>query len=49
MWPLPSYTGEVCDVVFLDGIWVSGLVVLIACTKEHVLAWHLATSGCSGA
>ena len=49
MWPLPSYTGEVCDVVFLDGIWVSGLVVLIACTKEHVLAWHLATSECSGA
>ncbi|MFR8832057.1 MAG: IS256 family transposase, partial [Eggerthella lenta] len=30
MWPLPSYTGEVCDVVFLDGIWISGLVVLIA-------------------
>ncbi|MEQ3362147.1 IS1249 family transposase [Raoultibacter massiliensis] len=48
-WPLPSYTGEVCDVVFLDGIWVSGLVVLIACTKEHVLAWHLAESECSGA
>lgn len=49
MWPLPSYTGEVCDVVFLDGIWISGLVVLIACTKEHVLAWHLAESENSGA
>lgn len=48
-WPLPAYTGEVCDVVFLDGIWVGGLVVLIACTREHVLAWHLAESECSGA
>lgn len=48
-WPLPSYTGEACDAVFLDGIWVSGLVALIACTKEHVLAWHLAESECSGA
>lgn len=49
MRPLPSCTGEVRDVVFLDGIRVSGLVVLIACTKEHVLAWHLATSERSGA
>ena len=49
MRPLPSYAGEVRDVVFLDGIRVSGLVVLIACTKEHVLAWHLATSERSGA
>ena len=32
-----------------NGIWVSGLVVLIACTKEHVLAWHLAASESSGA
>ena len=49
MRPLPSYAGEVRDAVLLDGIRVSGLVVLIACTKENVLAWHLATSERSGA
>ena len=49
IWPLPSCTGEVHDVVFLDGIWVSGLVVLIACTREHVPAWHLTTNEGSGA
>lgn len=48
LWPLPSYTGEVHDVVFVDGIYITKkLVVLIACSKEHVLAWHLATSECS--
>ena len=49
MRPPPSYAGEVRDAVLLDGIRVSGLVVLIACAKEHVLAWHLATSERSGA
>ncbi len=50
MWPLPEYTGEVHDVVFVDGIYVAKkLVVLIACSREHVLAWHLAESECSGA
>ena len=49
MRPLPSCAGEVRDAVFPDGIRVSGLVVLIARAKEHVLAWHLATSERSGA
>lgn len=47
LWPLPSYTGEINDVVFVDGIYISKkLVVLIACSKDHVLAWHLAESEC---
>lgn len=50
IWPIAPSTGEVCDVVFLDGIWIGrDAVVLIACTKEHVLAWHLAQSECAGA
>ncbi len=41
VWPLPSYTGEACDVVFLDGIWVSGLV---APAKWHETTnYHLIT------
>ena len=50
LWPLPRCTGEVCDVVFVDGIYITRkLVVPIACTKERVLAWHLAESECSAA
>lgn len=50
MWPLPEYTGEIHDVVFVDGIYITKrLVVLIACSKKHVLAWHLAESECSAA
>lgn len=48
MWPLPSYTGEIHDVVFVDGIYITRkLVILIACSREHVLTWHLAESECS--
>lgn len=48
MWPLPEYTGEIHDIVFVDGIYITKkLVVLIACSREHVLAWHLAESECS--
>ena len=36
---------EVRHVVFVDGIWLGReAVVLIACTKEHVIGWHLAGS-----
>lgn len=50
LWPLSKFTGEVNDVVFVDGIYITRkLVVLIACNKEHVLAWHLAESECSSA
>ena len=45
IWPIAPYTGEICDVVFLDGIWITRhIVVLIASTRGHVLAWHLAQS-----
>lgn len=48
LWPLPVYTGEIHDVIFVDGIYVTRkLVVLIACSRNHVLAWHLAESECS--
>ena len=50
MWPLPVYTGEVHDVVFVDGIYITKkLVILIACSRTHVLAWYLAESECSSA
>lgn len=50
LWPIAPCTGEVSDVVFLDGIWLKrDAVVLIACSKEHILAWHLARSECSEA
>lgn len=44
IWPIAPYTGEVHDVVFLDGIWIGGVVVLIASAEKHVLTWHLARS-----
>lgn len=47
IWPIAPCTGEICDVVFLDGIWIARhTVVLIASTRGHVLAWHLAQSEC---
>ena len=50
IWPIAPYTGEICDVIFLDGIWIGrDAVVLIACTKDHVLAWHLAETECASA
>ncbi len=50
IWPIAPWTGEVCDIVFLDGIWIGrDAVVLIACTREHVVAWHLAERECAGA
>lgn len=43
LWPIAPFAGEVFDTVFLDGIWFSrDAVVLIARSKEHVIAWHLA-------
>lgn len=50
IWPIAPCTGEICDVVFLDGIWITRrIVVLIASTRGHVLAWHLARSESSEA
>lgn len=45
IWPLPPVTGEVCRVVFVDGIYLSHKVcVLIARSEEHVLGRHVARS-----
>ncbi|NMX02351.1 IS256 family transposase, partial [Mobiluncus mulieris] len=34
---------EVHDVVFVDGIYLGRkAVVLIACTRQHVVGWHIA-------
>lgn len=50
IWPIARATGEVCDVVHLDGIWLGRrAVVLVARSPEHVLAWQLARSECSAA
>ena len=48
LWPLPHSTGEVFDVLFVDGIHITKkLVIPIACSHEHVAARHLARSECS--
>lgn len=40
LWPVSPLVDEVNHVVFVDGIYLSHkLVVLIACTKTHVLGW----------
>lgn len=45
IWPLAPITGEVHHVVFVDGIYLArNVVVLIACTQEHVIGWYLARS-----
>ena len=45
IWPMPDVVDEVHRVVFVDGIYVArDLVVLIACTREHVLSWYVALS-----
>ncbi len=50
IWPIAAYTGEVRDIVFLDGIWLKrDAVVLIARSKRRILAWHLAQSECAEA
>lgn len=43
LWPLPPLVDEVHRVVHVDGIHLGRkAVVLIACSDEHVLGWHLA-------
>ena len=49
IWPLPSIVDEVHRVVYVDGIYIArNVVVLIACSDEHVLGWYLARSENSG-
>ena len=43
IWPMPEIVDEIHRVVFVDGIYLSrNVVVLIACSEEHVLSWYLA-------
>ena len=43
LWPIPPDDGEVHRVVYVDGIYLArDLVVLVACTDEHVVGWHMA-------
>ncbi len=50
IWPIAFQTGEVFDTIFLDGIWIKkNCVVLIACSRNNVIAWHLARSESSDA
>ena len=45
VWPLPPVTGEVCRVVFVDGIHLArNVCVLISRSEEHVLGWYVAKS-----
>lgn len=50
IWPIAPFTGEVHDVVFLDGIWLRRkAVVLVAAAGGHVVGWHLAQAECAAA
>lgn len=50
IWPIAPATGELHDVVFLDGIWLRRkAVVLVAVAGGHVVGWHLAQSECASA
>ena len=43
LWPMPEIVDEVHKVIYVDGIHLSrGVCILIACSDEHVLSWHLA-------
>ncbi len=45
IWPIAPICDEVHHVVHVDGIWLGrSCVVLIACTAEHIVGWHLARS-----
>lgn len=48
IWPIAPVCDERHHVVHLDGIWLGrSCVMLIACTADFVVGWHLARSECS--
>ena len=50
LWPLPPVTGEVCRVVFVDGIYLARKACVLICRSEdHVLGWYVARSENSAA
>ena len=49
-WPLPPVVDARHRVIYVDGIYLAKkCVILIACSKHHVLAWYLARSENTGA
>ena len=43
IWPMPEVVDEIHRVVYVDGIYLArDVVVLIACSDDHVLSWYLA-------
>lgn len=45
VWPMPVPDGEFHRVLFVDGIWLAErLVVLICCSEDRVVSWHMAQS-----
>lgn len=50
IWPIAAVCDEIHHVVQVDGLWLGRrVVVLIACTDEYVIGWHLARSENSSA
>ena len=45
IWPIAPVCDEIHHVVHVDGIWLGrSVVILIACTKDHVIGWYLSRS-----
>lgn len=45
LWALPPVVDEIHRVIYVDGIYLArNVVILIACTDDHVLGWYLARS-----
>lgn len=50
VWPMPSVVDEIHRVIYVDGIYLAkNVVILIACSDEHVLSWYLARAETSRA
>lgn len=50
IWPMPEVVDEIHRVIYVDGIYVGrNIVILIACSDEHVLSWYLAKAETSRA
>lgn len=50
LWPMPSQTGELHRVVYVDGIYLArDLVILIASSDTYILSWYMARAETSKA
>lgn len=49
IWPIAPGSGEIHDVVFLDGIWLRRkVVVLVAVAGGHIVGWGTWRKACAG-